>query len=124
MFAGLDRAARPSGRTPHGGARVNVTVQDDPQTGSEAETSGLVMLSFVALVGGAGAGLLGALFRLALEHGDRIRNAAIVAAHAVPGGIAFVVAATAAASALAASLVRRFSPRRSSRASSRPRRCC
>lgn len=83
-------------------------------TGEESKGSlpGLAALSFTA---GAAAGLLCAVFRLALEQADRARNAAIHLAHggspaANLSGLLLVIAACAAAAAIAAWLVRRFSP--------------
>ena len=73
--------------------------------------AGLVVLALLALLVGAVAGLIGAAFRLALEHADRLRDLFISWAHG-KGLIGFllVTAACAAAVAVAAWLVRRFSP--------------
>ncbi|MBV9286483.1 MAG: H(+)/Cl(-) exchange transporter ClcA [Hyphomicrobiales bacterium] len=71
----------------------------------------LLMLALVALVAGALAGLVGAVFRLSLVEADRYRGALIEWAHGREAlGFLIVVAACAAATALAAWLVRRFSP--------------
>ena len=68
-------------------------------------------LAGLALVGGAGTGLIVAIFRLALQAADRWRGALIARAHYQPFlGFILVVAGCAAAVALAAWLVRRFSP--------------
>jgi chloride channel protein, CIC family len=77
-----------------------------------ADGSGnLLVLALLALIVGAAAGLVGAVFRLALEQADRLRGALIVWAHGQQlEGFAIVVAACAAATLIAASLVRRFSP--------------
>jgi chloride channel protein, CIC family len=70
----------------------------------------LLALALLALVVGAAAGLLGALFRLALAQADRLRDAAIAMAHGQQNGLLLVILACAAATALAAWLVREFSP--------------
>jgi CIC family chloride channel protein len=71
----------------------------------------LVALALLALVGGAGSGLIVAIFRLALAHADRWRDILIARAHHQPfGGLLIVVVGCAAAVGLAAWLVRRFSP--------------
>lgn len=71
-------------------------------------------LAALSLIVGAGAGLVGALFLLALKRADDGRNALIAWAHGGHvgrlAGFALVVSIIAAAAALAASLVRRFSP--------------
>ena len=60
---------------------------------------------------GAGAGAIGTLFRLCLEHADAWRDALIAWAHGAPiVGFVLVTAGCASAVALAAWLVRRFSP--------------
>lgn len=69
------------------------------------------MLAALALVAGAGSGLIVAIFRLALTQADRWRNELIAHAHHQPlVGFVLVVAGSAAVVALAAWLVRRFSP--------------
>jgi CIC family chloride channel protein len=69
------------------------------------------MLGLLALVAGAGAGLVGAIFRLSLEAADRFRNTLIARAHGHEAiGFLLVIAGVAAAVAFAAWLVRRFSP--------------
>ena len=74
----------------------------------------LLGLAALSLIVGAGAGLVGALFLLALKRADDARNALIAWAHGGHvgrlAGFALVVSIIAAAAALAASLVRRFSP--------------
>jgi CIC family chloride channel protein len=71
----------------------------------------LLMLGLLALVAGAGAGLVGAMFRLSLEEADRFRNTLIGRAHDLePIGFLLVTAGVAVAVAFAAWLVRRFSP--------------
>src|SRR5271167_288809 len=69
------------------------------------------MLGLLALVAGAGAGFIGAIFRLSLEEADRFRNTLIARAHDhEPLGFLLITAGAAAAVAFAAWLVRRFSP--------------
>src|SRR5271165_3178699 len=71
----------------------------------------LLVLALLALVAGAGAGLIGAIFRLALAQADHFRDALITRAHGEElAGLLFVTAGCAGATALAAWLVRRFSP--------------
>jgi CIC family chloride channel protein len=71
----------------------------------------LLALALLALVAGALAGLVGAIFRLSLVEADRLRSVLIEWAYGW-GAIGFllVLAACATATALAAWLVRRFSP--------------
>jgi CIC family chloride channel protein len=70
----------------------------------------LVVLACLAPIVGAVAGLIGAVFRLALAHADRWRDALIAWAHGHGFlGFLIVTAACAAAVALAAGLVRRLS---------------
>jgi CIC family chloride channel protein len=72
---------------------------------------GLFPFALLALVVGAMTGLIGAAFRVALEHADRVRNGLIDWAHGQAiGGFVIVVAACAAATVAAAWLVRRFAP--------------
>jgi CIC family chloride channel protein len=77
---------------------------------SADEPGSLLVLALLALVVGAAAGLLGAVFRLALAQADRLRDAAIALAHGQHNGPLLVILACAAATALAAWLVREFSP--------------
>jgi chloride channel protein, CIC family len=73
--------------------------------------SGLLTLGLLSLVVGAVAGLVTALFRLALDRADSFRDALIARAHGWQfAGLLFVVATCAAAVAAAAWLVRRYSP--------------
>jgi chloride channel protein, CIC family len=81
------------------------------ETAEPSEQPGnLLVLALLALIVGAAAGLLGAMFRLALQKADSLRDVAIAAAH-VQRGIGFVVVVVACGSAtgFAAWLVRRFS---------------
>src|SRR3982074_3818716 len=71
----------------------------------------LALLVLLACVVGAGAGAIGTLFRIFLEHADAWRDALIGWAHAAPiMGFVFVTTSCAGAVALAAWLVRRYSP--------------
>jgi CIC family chloride channel protein len=71
----------------------------------------LLALALLALVAGALAGLVGAIFRLCLAQADRLRDVLIARAHGWQAvGFLLVLAACAAATALAAWLVRRYSP--------------
>jgi CIC family chloride channel protein len=75
------------------------------------DEGGLPALAALALIAGAGSGMIVAVFRLALTQADRWRNELITHAHHQPlVGFVLVVAGSAAAVALAAWLVRRFSP--------------
>ena len=79
------------------------------------ETTGqmrsLLVLALLAPIAGAAAGILGALFRLALVRADRLRDAFVVWTHGQHvAGFFLVVTVCASATAIAAWLVRRFSP--------------
>jgi chloride channel protein, CIC family len=79
------------------------------------ETKGsLLTLAFLALVVGAAAGLVGAIFRLALAHADRLRDLLIGWAQGqAAAGILLVVVTCGVATSIAAWMVRRFSPQAS-----------
>jgi CIC family chloride channel protein len=63
---------------------------------------------------GAASGLLGAVFRLALEQADRFRDAALAWAHGQEtAGFLLIIGVSAAATGLAAWLVRRYAPQAS-----------
>ena len=71
----------------------------------------LLVLAVLALLVGAGAGAVGALFRVALEHADQWRNDLITwAQEKGPVGFPLVLITCTAAPLLAAWLVRRVSP--------------
>jgi CIC family chloride channel protein len=71
----------------------------------------LLALALLALIAGALAGLVDAIFRLMLAEADGARNPFIAWAHGrAPLGFAFVLAGCATASAVAAGLVRCYSP--------------
>jgi CIC family chloride channel protein len=85
---------------------------------SPAETGerpgSLLALALLAPVAGAIAGLLGAIFRLALARGDHFRDTLIFWAHGHKAfGFLVLTLSCAAATTLAAGLVHRFSPRAS-----------
>src|SRR5262245_16830810 len=71
----------------------------------------LLTLAVLALVAGAAAGLIGAVFRLVLVQADQLRDRMIAWAHGEALlGFVLVVLAGAAAALVAAWLVRRFAP--------------
>jgi CIC family chloride channel protein len=71
----------------------------------------LLVLAILALIAGGASGLVGAIFRLALEEADRFRNVLIASVHDLGFvGFLLVTGGSAVAVALAAWLVRRFSP--------------
>jgi CIC family chloride channel protein len=83
-------------------------VEPSPQATGDGN---LLAAAGLALVVGAGSGFVASLFKIILDHADRLRNAAITAAHAYAAlGFIGVVAACGAATLLAAWLVRRFAP--------------
>jgi CIC family chloride channel protein len=86
---------------------------DSKERGSSPKESpdGLLTLAAVALLAGAAAGFLAALFRLALTEADGVRERLLAWAGPLgaPGWLA-VISAAAAATALAAALVRRGAP--------------
>jgi chloride channel protein, CIC family len=83
----------------------NLAVQQEGGHGS------LLILALLAPLVGAASGLMGAIFRLALDQADGFRDTLITRAHdARLAGFLFVTAACSGAVAIAAWLVRRFSP--------------
>src|ERR1700737_885700 len=88
-------------------------MNDGPQPLIESvERSGsLIVLAALALLAGALAGLLGAVFRLALAQAEHFRDVLIAVAHGYAlMGFVLVTALCAVTTSLAAWLVRRFSP--------------
>jgi CIC family chloride channel protein len=82
-----------------------------PPDRSASEVGPLVSLPFLALLVGIGGGVLGVLFRIALDQGASLRDFAIAQAKGYEiKGLALVMAGTALATALAAGLVRRIAP--------------
>jgi chloride channel protein, CIC family len=77
-----------------------------------AEREGsLVVLALVSLIVGAVSGLLGAIFRLALQQADQFRDVVLAWAHGQNlAGLLLIISVSAAAIGLAAWLVRRHSP--------------
>ena len=88
-----------------------MSLASEPGANETEAQNGLVTLGLLSLVAGGAAGLVTALFRLALDHADSFRDALIAWAHGWQfAGFLFVVATCAAAVAAAAWLVRRYSP--------------
>jgi CIC family chloride channel protein len=88
---------------------MNTTLDDGEK--STGDRRGLLRLALIALAVGAMTGVAGAIFRIALAHADRLRDATVAWAHGHSlGGFLVVVLACAAAPAIAAWMVRRFSP--------------
>jgi CIC family chloride channel protein len=84
--------------------------QESAQNGDDNHGN-LLVLALLALFVGAVVGLLGAIFRLALQRADSLRDTFIAWAHSGAfAGFLFVIAVCAAATAVAAWLVRRYSP--------------
>jgi chloride channel protein, CIC family len=74
----------------------------------------LLILALLALIVGAAAGFVGAIFRLTLQQADHLRDALIAWAQGEKlAGFLIVVATCAAAALISAWLVRRFSPQAS-----------
>jgi CIC family chloride channel protein len=90
-------------------------MSDNPDARLPEDGDGsLSALAVLALVAGALAGLVGAVFRLALQQADALRNTLVGWAHGQALlGFLFVLVSCSAATAVAAWLVRRFSPQAS-----------
>jgi CIC family chloride channel protein len=85
--------------------------ETDIPGGTPQTTASLLILGILSLVIGAGAGLLGAVFRLSLGWADLLRDGLITWAHGQRAvGLLLVTAACAAATSVAAWLVRRVCP--------------
>ena len=81
------------------------------RSSDDTDNGRLATLAVLALVVGAAAGLIGAVFRIVLEQADALRDRVIVWAHGEAlWGFAAVVLAGAAAALVATWLVRRFAP--------------
>ncbi len=81
-----------------------------PPTQADHRSGDLLMLAFLAVVGGAATGLIVAMFRLTLEGANWARAKLFVDAHSIPiGGPLLVVVGCATVVMSAAWLVRRFS---------------
>jgi chloride channel protein, CIC family len=91
------------------------TNREPERNAKAAEGPGsLVVLALSSLIAGVASGLLGAVFRLALEQADRFRDAALTWAHGQDlAGLLLIIGVSAAATGLAAWLVRRYSPQAS-----------
>jgi chloride channel protein, CIC family len=92
---------------------MTVPTSPKPEVAGELITKRgpVLILALLSVIAGAAAGLLGAVFRLALGRADRLRDSMIVWLH-VEGiaGFLAVILISAFATACAAWLVRRFSP--------------
>ena len=87
------------------------TRASEPADPSDEPLGSLVMLALLSLLVGAASGFVGAVFRLTLAQGDRLRDAVIAWAHGRElVGLLLIIAVSAAATSLAAWLVRRHSP--------------
>jgi CIC family chloride channel protein len=88
-----------------------MSLEPEPAADEAEAQSGLMALGLLSLLVGAVAGLVAALFRLALDHGDNFRDALVGWAQGwqLPGFV-LVVAPCAAAVAVAAWLVRGYAP--------------
>jgi CIC family chloride channel protein len=87
------------------------TRASEPAAQSGERQGSLVVLALLSLLVGAASGLVGAVFRLTLEQGDRLRDVVIAWAHGGElVGLLLIIGVSAAATGLAAWLVRRHSP--------------
>ena len=87
------------------------TRASEPTAQSGERQGSLVVLALLSLLVGAASGLVGAIFRLTLEQGDRLRDAVLAWAHGRElVGLLLIIGVSAAATGLAAWLVRRHSP--------------
>jgi len=82
----------------------------DERRDSRSEQGSLIVIALLAPLVGAVSGFVGAIFRLALEQADRLRNGLIDIASDQPWGILYIIGGCAAAAGVAAWLVRQFSP--------------
>ena len=88
-----------------------MTTEAKPDLADADGRGSLLGLALLAFIAGAGSGLVGALFRLALQQADHLRNTVLIWARGEQLlGLMMVTAACAAAVGLAAWMVRRFSP--------------
>jgi CIC family chloride channel protein len=93
---------------------VPVNPGTEPASDTSARSNNLFVLALLAPIVGAVSGLLGAIFRLALAHADRVRNELVAWAHGRrTAGFLLFITLCASATAIAAWLVRRYSPRAS-----------
>jgi chloride channel protein, CIC family len=86
----------------------------EPELATDSSEGGgnrLLALALLSLIAGTASGVLGAVFRVALERGDRLRNSVLIWAHGERlVGFLLIIGMSASATGLAAWLVRRFSP--------------
>jgi CIC family chloride channel protein len=88
-----------------------MTTEAEPDIKGADGRGSLLVLALLAFIAGTGAGLIGALFRLALQQADHLRNALVLWARGEQlVGLLLVTAVSAGAVATAAWMVRRFSP--------------
>jgi chloride channel protein, CIC family len=88
-----------------------MTADSHPNIKGGPPQGSLLALALLSLIVGAGAGLVGALFQMALKRGDAYRDALIAWAHGERFvGLLLLAGVCASAVALAAWLVHRFSP--------------
>jgi chloride channel protein, CIC family len=91
-----------------------VTNEPELKTQPAGQQGSLVVLALVSLIVGAASGLLGAVFRLALEQADRFRGTVLTWAYSKElAGLMLFLGLAAAATGFAAWLVRRYSPQAS-----------
>ncbi|QIP05814.1 H(+)/Cl(-) exchange transporter ClcA [Bradyrhizobium symbiodeficiens] len=88
-----------------------MTISRNELRQAAGEDRSLLRLVAIALVAGAIIGCVGAIFRVALEHADRLRDTMIAWAHGhAIWGFLIIVGTCAIAASVAAWMVRRFSP--------------
>ena len=88
-----------------------MNLEPELTTASVEGQSGLLLLAFLSLLVGVVSGLVVAIFRLALDQADRLRDALLAWAHGEAlAGCLLVIAVCATATAVAAWLVRYVSP--------------
>jgi chloride channel protein, CIC family len=93
---------------------VPVDPGTEPAPNPSDRSNNLFVLALLAPIVGAVSGLLGAIFRLALVHADRVRNELIFWAHGRrTAGFLLLITFCASATVIAAWLVHRYSPRAS-----------
>jgi H+/Cl- antiporter ClcA len=88
-----------------------VTSEPEPNVKFTEQQGSLIVLALASLIVGVASGLLGAVFRLALEQADRFRDAVLTWAYGKElAGLLLILGFSATATGLAAWLVRRHSP--------------
>jgi chloride channel protein, CIC family len=90
---------------------VTPTARDPPATSDDTEARGLAWLALIAGVSGIATGILGAAFRVCLNHADALRSGINTWAHQWPlVGWVLPVAIAALLVGLASWLVQHFAP--------------